>query len=184
MDEDMLMQQVAEGDMQAFRRLVNVHQPRLLRFARRMLPTDTALAEDVVQEAFVRFWCARRRYRPEGQLGCYLLRIVHNLCVDALRDMPRTLSLEAAQELPATNISLHQQVEANALANAVRRAVQELPEQQRSVFILSHYEGFSYAEIARTLECAIGTVSSRKRLAVATLRRRLGTWNEGEEKSR
>ena len=87
-DEDILMQRVVEGDMQAFRRLVSVYQPRLLRFARRMLPTDRTLAEDVVQEAFVRLWCARSRYRPEGQLGCFLFRIVHNLCLDALRDAP------------------------------------------------------------------------------------------------
>jgi RNA polymerase sigma-70 factor (ECF subfamily) len=184
MDEDILMQQVAEGDMQAFRRLVTAYQPRLLRFARRMLPTDRTFAEDVVQEAFVRLWHTRSRYQATGQLGCFLLRIVRNLCLDAVRDAPPALSLETTEDLPAPGGSLHQQAEARALVNAVRRAVQELPELQRSVFVLSHYEGLSYAEIARTLECPVGTVASRKRLAVETLRRRLGAWNEGEDKQR
>ena len=184
MDEDILMRRAAEGDMQAFRRLVTTYQPRLLRFARRMLSTDETLAEDVVQEAFVRLWHVRSRYRPEGQLGCYLLRIVHNLCLDAVRDTPSALALERAEELPAVGTSPHQQAEASALANAVRRAVQELPELQRSVFVLSYYEGLSYAEIARMLECAVGTVASRKRLAIVALRRRLDGWNDREDKTR
>ena len=184
MDEDILMQRVAAGDMQAFRRLVTAYQPRLLRFARRMLPTNRTLAEDVVQEAFVRLWRSRSHYRREGQLGCFLLRIVRNLCLDAVRNAPPTLSLQTVEELPAAGGSLHQQTETSALANAVRRAVQELPELQRSVFVLSHYEGLTYVEIAQTLECAVGTVASRKRLAVAALRRRLSGWNEGEDKQR
>lgn len=182
MDDDILMQRVAEGDMQAFRRLVTAHQPRLLRFARRMLPTDRTLAEDVVQETFVRLWRARSHYRPTGQLGCFLLKIVRNLCLDAVRELSPTLSLETAENLPAAGGSLHEQAEARALANAVRRAVLELPELQRSVFVLSHYEGLTYAEIAQTLECPVGTVASRKRLAVEALRRRLGSWNGEEEK--
>ena len=176
------MQRVAEGDMQAFRRLVIAHQPRLLRFARRMLPTDRTLAEDVVQETFVRLWRVRSRYHATGQLGCFLLQIVHNLCLDAVRDAPAILSLETAKDLPAAGGSLHEQMEARSLADAVRHAVQELPELQRSVFVLSHYEGLTYAEIAQMLECPVGTVASRKRLAVETLRRRLGSWNEGEER--
>jgi RNA polymerase sigma-70 factor (ECF subfamily) len=71
-------------------------------------------------------------------------------------------------------------LEAAALADAVRRAVQALPAPQREVFILSHYEGLSYQEIAGVLGCPLGTVASRKHLALEALRRRLAPWMEGE----
>ena len=56
-----------------------------------------------------------------------------------------------------------------------------LPEPQRAVFILSQYEGLSYAEIAEALDCPVGTVASRKHMAVEALRRRLHLWIEEEE---
>jgi len=174
------MQRAATGDVQAFGMLVKTYQQRLVRFAGRML-ADREHAEDVAQEAFVRLWRARAHYRPQGNFGCYLLRIVRNVCLDVGRSTHPVSPLEDAEGLPAGGESLERQVEAQTLACAVRRTVQELPEPQRVVFVLSQYEGLSYVEIAQVLDCPVGTVASRKRLAVETLRRRLGGWVEREE---
>lgn len=73
-------------------------------------------------------------------------------------------------------------LQAKALSEAVRAAVLALPEAQRTVFVLSQYEGLGYREIAAVLDCPLGTVASRKHLAVETLRRRLRPWIENEEK--
>ena len=82
-------------------------------------------------------------------------------------------SLREADSLATMAVSPAQQVEAHALTRSIRLAVQELPEVQRCVFALSEYENMSYKDIARVLDCPVGTVASRKRLAVEALRRRL-----------
>ena len=183
MDEDILMQRAVNGDVAAFGTLVKAHQQRLVRFAVRIL-SDRERAEDAVQEAFVRLWRTGTHYRPQGQLGCFLLRIVRNVCLDITRTSGAALPLEQAENLPAPGASLQQQVETQAMAEAVRKAVQALPEPQRAVFVLSQYEGLSYMEIAQVLDCPVGTVASRKRLAVEALQRKLSGWMEGEGRAR
>jgi RNA polymerase sigma-70 factor (ECF subfamily) len=180
-DEERWMRRVALGDTAAFGRIVQAHQDRLLRFATRMLGGDRDAAQDAVQEAFLRLWRARMRYQPAGKLPTYLLRVVHNICLDYHRISRPTAPLPLADRLPSGLAGdPHTDCQARALAEAVRRAVWELPEAQRSVFILSHYEGLSYREIATVLECPLGTVASRKAQAVETLRRRLGPWQQEE----
>lgn len=174
MDEDALMGRAANGDTAAFDRLVQTHQQRLLRFARRML-SDGETAEDAVQEAFLRLWRGRARYHPQGCLERFLLRVVRNICLDHERMARPTAPLDddlPAPENPAAKF------EAKSLADAVRKAVGMLPEAQRAVFVLSQYEGLSYQAIADVLDCPVGTVASRKHLAVESLRRQLKPWRE------
>lgn len=177
-EDDTLMQQAAAGEVRAFGRIVARHQIRLVRVAARLL-SDPELAQDAAQEAFLRLWHMRHRYQPSGRLSALLLRITRNVCLDwAGRKETEewTEEREAAQahDDPAA------QAEGGALADAVGRAVGSLPEPSRTVFILSHYEGQSYADIAAALDCPLGTVASRKRLAVEALRRKLAHWVEGE----
>jgi RNA polymerase sigma-70 factor (ECF subfamily) len=174
------MQRVAQGDKAAFGHIVQAHQDRLLRFATRLLG-DRDAAQDAVQEAFLRLWRARARYQPSGRLLTYLLRVVRNICLDYHRANHPTESLTRVEHLPSASAGDPQyDCQTRALAQAVQHAVLDLPEAQRVVFILSHYEGQSYREIAVVLECPLGTVASRKAQAVETLRRRLGAWQNEE----
>ncbi|HZT42630.1 MAG TPA: sigma-70 family RNA polymerase sigma factor [Chthonomonadaceae bacterium] len=84
MEDDLLMQKAAAGDVEAFGQLVQAYQRRLVRFAERMTG-DAEAAEDAAQEAFLRLWRTRATYRPQGSLSSYLLRIVRNLCLDHAR---------------------------------------------------------------------------------------------------
>jgi RNA polymerase sigma-70 factor (ECF subfamily) len=174
------MRRAALGDTQAFGRIVQAHQDRLLRFATRILGGNRDAAQDAVQEAFLRLWRARARYQPSGKLLTYLLRVVHNICLDYHRAYRPTSSLLEADQVANPENDPQSDCQSRALAQAVRRAVLDLPATQRAVFILSHYEGLSYREIASVLECPVGTVASRKAQAVETLRRRLGAWQQEE----
>jgi RNA polymerase sigma-70 factor (ECF subfamily) len=175
------MRRAAAGDALAFGHIVRAHQERLLRFATRLLG-DRDAAQDAVQEAFLRLWRARTRYRSTGLLSTYLLRVVRNICLDYQRAYRPTASLLDADSLPTPAEGDPQSdCQARALVQAVRCAVLNLPEPQRAVFVLNHYEGLSYREIAAVLECPVGTVASRKAQAVETLRRRLGSWQGDEE---
>ena len=178
MDEEILLQQVAEGDTQAFGKLVERYQHRLVRFATRLLG-DAEEAQDIAQETFLRIW--RSRCPVQGALDAYLFRIARNLCLDHFRAHRKTEVLDEATELPLSpEGNPAASVQSSALAELVRRSVQALPEPQRVVFILSHYEQMSYREIALVVGCPIGTVASRKFQAVETLRRRLKPWIEGD----
>ncbi len=175
MDDDALMRRAADGDAQAFGSIVSAHQGRLMRFAARLLG-DSDAAQDAAQEAFLRLWRLRTRYQPRGCLQAYLFRTVRSVCLDYARAARLWEALEEGVDGdapdPATLAQEH------GLADAVRRAVLSLPEPQRAVFLLSHYEGLSYAEIADALDCPVGTVASRKHQATETLRRRLASWKD------
>ena len=189
MDDDGLMRRAAGGDTLAFGVLVRTYQARLVRFAAR-LTGDSDLAQDAVQEAFLRLWRGRATYEPRGCLQAYLFRAVRSGCLDYARTSRPTDALDENAEADAPGpAALDENAEADApgpaalaearsLADAVRFAVQSLPEMQRAVFILSEYEQISYAEIAGVLDCPVGTVASRKHQAVETLRRKLSSWKD------
>lgn len=180
MDDDALMQQVIAGDTQAFGQIVRRYQAQLLRFARRALSSPEQ-AQDVTQEAFLRLWRGRARYQSQGRLDRYLLRVVRHLCLDAMRSERPLDSLEDGAEcIPSRYKALSAAVEAQQMAQEVARALHSLPPSQREVFILSHYEGLTYMEIAHLIGCPLGTVASRKAQAIAALRRKLHAWQEEE----
>ncbi len=169
------MRRAAGGDTQAFGVLVRIYQQRLVRFAARLLG-DSDLAQDAAQEAFLRLWRGRASYEPRGCLGAYLFRTVRNVCLDYARaSRPAEALGEGAEAETSDPAAL---AEARSLADAVRLAVQALPEPQRVVFVLSQYEELSYAEIAAILDCPLGTVASRKHQAAETLRRKLFSWKD------
>ncbi len=129
-----------------------------------------------MQEAFLRLWRLRASYEPRGCLQAYLFRVVRSVCLDYARAARPVEALDEDAALHAPDPAAL--AEAQSLADAVRRAVQSLPEVQRAVFILSQYEQLSYAEIADALDCPVGTVASRKHQAVEALRRKLLPWKD------
>ncbi len=175
MDEDALMRRAAGGDTAAFGVIVQAYQSQLVRFAARILG-DTDAAQDAAQEAFLRLWRGRASYHPRGCLQAYLFRIVRRVCLDHARVQRPWEPLEDGASTPASDPA--NLAQSRSLAQAVRDAVQSLPEPQRAVFVLSQYEGLSYTEIADVLDCPPGTVASRKHLATETLRRKLYSWRD------
>jgi RNA polymerase sigma-70 factor (ECF subfamily) len=127
----------------------------------------------------LRIWQKADRYTGRGQFTAYLLRITRNLCEDMRRRTP-AIGLSEQERESACTLSAHAQAERNALQTAIEKAVHALPPFQRDVFILSHFENFTYAEIADILDCPPGTVASRKHQAVQNLRRALRDWFPGE----
>jgi RNA polymerase sigma-70 factor (ECF subfamily) len=178
-DEDTLMRRAAGGDAQAFGAIVQAYQSRLVRFAMRLLG-DSEAAQDAAQEAFLRLWRLRASYQPCGCLQAYLFRTIRSVCVDYAR-AARPWDAPAEGRAGGTAPDPAVLIQAQSLADAVRQAVQSLPETQRVVFVLSQYEGLSYAEIADVLDCPLGTVASRKHQATETLRRKLFTWRDPDD---
>jgi RNA polymerase sigma-70 factor, ECF subfamily len=176
-DED-LMDLVRGGDSDAFGVVYDRHSTVAFSLAYRMVGRRGA-AETVVQEAFLSLWRSAGRYDAErGSLRTFLLGIVHNRAVDALRrssvhDAKTVDDEEAAERLEAkerTEVEVARREE----AATVRGAVAALPDEQQKVIELAYFGGFSQTEIAEMLNAPLGTVKGRMRLGLEKLRSALG----------
>jgi RNA polymerase sigma-70 factor (ECF subfamily) len=169
-DEE-LMAQAADGDPNAFATLVERHHRSAMNVAYRFLG-DATLAEDVVQEAFLKILSGAGRYRPSARFSTYLYNVVWHLCVDVYRKRrPQSLEALPAQQDPAEGAE--SSVLSDERARLVQAAIRELPVRQRMALVLKHYENLSYEQVARALGCSAGAVESLLVRARRELRARL-----------
>src|SRR3954464_13747909 len=176
-DED-LMQLVRRGDTRAFETVYDRHATAAFSLAYRMTGTRNT-AEDVVQEAFLSLWRSGARYdRTRGSVRTWVLGIVHNRAIDALRRSmvhdKRRASDEGIEERFEAKERTDVQAARREEATGVRSALATLPEEQSKAIELAYFGGFSHSEIATMLEMPIGTVKGRIRLGLEKLRGQLG----------
>lgn len=176
-DED-LMQLVRRGDPRAFEVVYERHSTAAYSLAYRMTGRRGA-ADDVVQEAFLSLWRSGARYdRTRGSVRTWVLGIVHNRAIDALRRSlvheKRRASDEGIEERFAAPDRTDAQVARRSEAAEVHSALATLPPEQSRAIELAYFGGFSHAEIATMLEMPIGTVKGRIRLGLQKLRGQLG----------
>src|SRR5580658_3721850 len=172
-DEE-LMALVREGNAGAFGVVYDRHCNVAFSLAYRMCGRR-ASAEDVVQEAFLSLWRSSAGYdHKRGSVRTWVLRIVHNRAVDALRRgvvrERHTFHEEGAIELLPSCDNTEDQAVDREQAYEVRGALGGLPEEQRRVIDLAYFGGFTHVEIASMLEMPLGTVKGRMRLGLAKLR--------------
>src|SRR5450755_1555573 len=176
-DEE-LMGLVHEGEARAFEVIFDRHSGAAFSLAYRMCGRR-AMAEDVVQEAFLSLWRSGARYdRARGSVRSWVLSVVHNRAIDALRRGVvrdgRTVDDEGLAERVAAPERTDVEVARREEAREVRGALGALPTEQRQVIELSYFGGFTHVQIASMLEVPIGTVKSRMRLGLTKLRIVLG----------
>lgn len=168
LDEQKFIDAAKGGDVQAFNRLVLHHQDVAYNVAYRILG-DPAAAADATQDAFVSAYKAINRYKT-GNFKAWLLRIVNNKCLDALRKQKRhpepsideiTEENESPSFLRDVSDLPEDEAERSELMGAIQACLQGLPDPQRSAVVLCDVEGYDYAEIAEILNVSLGTVKSR-----------------------
>ncbi|HET9125134.1 MAG TPA: sigma-70 family RNA polymerase sigma factor [Solirubrobacteraceae bacterium] len=172
-DED-LMVRVQEGDPRAFEVIFDRHADVAFSLAYRMCGRR-AVAEDVVQDAFLSLWRSGARYdRSRGSVRSWVLGVVHNRAIDLFRrETVRTgkdVSDEEAVRRLAAEESTEREVERREDVTQVRTALMELPVEQRRVIELAYFGGFSHTEISEMLGLPAGTVKGRMRLGLSKLR--------------
>jgi RNA polymerase sigma-70 factor (ECF subfamily) len=175
-DEE-VMQLVQSGNPRAFELLYDRHGGAAFSLAYRMVGNRGA-AEDIVQEAFLSWGRRRRRYdQARGSVRTWVLGIVHNRTIDALRrsmvhDRRRETmeGIEERQEAPErTEVEAARREE----ARNIRDALDTLPEEQRKTIELAYFGGFSHSQIAELLNEPVGTIKGRMRLGLDKMRRQL-----------
>jgi RNA polymerase sigma-70 factor, ECF subfamily len=175
-DED-LMQLVRQGDAAAFEVVYERHATAAFSLAYRMTGRRN-VAEDVVQEAFLNLWRSGARYdRTRGSVRTWVLGIVHNRAIDALRRAlvhdRRRASDEGLEEHVESGARTDVEVARRDEAREVRTALRTLPAEQSRVIELAYFGGFTHTEIASMLDTPVGTVKGRMRLGLKKMRTEL-----------
>jgi RNA polymerase sigma-70 factor, ECF subfamily len=175
-DEE-LMSLVAKGEARAFETIYERHCGAAFSLAYRMC-ASRSLAEDVAQEAFLSIWRAGGRYdRARGSVRTWVLGIVHNRAIDALRRTVVHERRRASDEGIEERFESRERTEVEAArreeAETIRGMLDTLPAEQSRVIELAYFGGFTHSEIAEMLGAPIGTVKGRMRLGLEKLRGQL-----------
>jgi RNA polymerase sigma-70 factor (ECF subfamily) len=173
------MRQIKEGDMEAFRLLVETHQARVIGTITKMLGSETE-AEDLAQQVFIRIWKSAQRYTPKAKFTTWLFRITRNLVFNEMRRRKHFAEPTDDVAEPAERRA-HEPDQAlleGELQSAIQEAINNLPESQRMAIILRRYEEMPYEEIARVMRTTVPAVKSILFRARVELRERLAKYLE------
>jgi RNA polymerase sigma-70 factor (ECF subfamily) len=184
--DEKLMARFQQGDMLAFEALLERHRRPVYRFIRRQVGHPNT-AEDLLQDVFLRLVHRAQSFESRSKFTTWLYTIARNLCIDHLRkqvhrraasldqplgageDQDVTLLSKLAGDEPAPDREAHNR----RLRDCLQRAVEELSQEQREVFVMREDAGLPFEEIARIVEAPVNTVKSRMRYALQNLRTRL-----------
>lgn len=178
-----LDQVTAEQD-QWIAQAIERDQPRLRNYIRKQV-ADFAAAEDILQEVFVELVEAYRLLKPIEQVSGWLFRVAKNRIVDRFRGRrleslsePRygeddEVAVSLEDLLPSADEGPEAAYARSVLLDEIDEALQEMPPEQRAVFVAHEWEGTSFKELAEETGVSVNTLLSRKRYAVLHLRRRL-----------
>ena len=164
-----LVRMARRGDLAAFEELVARYRDKVYARAYSMMRNEDE-AQDLSQDAWVKGWQRLAQFQGDSSFMTWMTRIVINLCLDQLRKQKRqrTESIEALEEdgkverqMPVFNPSPTAGLERRELRQRIDRALAQLSHEHRTVLILHEFEEMEYKEIAKRMDCSIGTVMSR-----------------------
>ncbi|MGH7477694.1 MAG: RNA polymerase sigma factor [Longimicrobiales bacterium] len=178
MDESGLIERVLSGDAAAERELYDAHVDRVYRLAYRLAGSEE-LAQDFVQEAFIRAFSRLGEFRREAALSTWLHSITVSVCLNGLRKVKRFREREADLQLASAIGTLDPEPQPT-LRERLKQAVDGLAEHYRVVFVMHDIEGYTHEEIGAVLGVPNGTSKARLSRARAKLREELreyaGEW--------
>ena len=174
-DLDALLTLVARGDQGAFETLYERLARPAYGLIRKVL-RDPAQSEEVVQEVLLEVWRTASRFDPaRGGAATWVLTIAHRRAVDRVRSEAAAAGREQrTSRVPAAGDAVADSVEATLDAELLRRCLAGLSDVQRESITLAYYGGYTYPEVAKLLEVALGTIKSRIRDGLNRLRDCLG----------
>jgi RNA polymerase sigma-70 factor (ECF subfamily) len=172
---------VTQGDQDALAMLYERYSRAVYSFSLRIVG-DAQVAEEILQEVFVRAWQQGGSFQSaRGSLITWLLSITHNLSIDEVRRRKRRPQKAESEEpesilaaLPDAGPDVEEEVWLSSLRGSIQDALQQLPAAQREAIELAYFQGLTQREIADTLGEPLGTIKTRMRLGMLKLREQLG----------
>lgn len=181
-DEDLVIM-LSKGNSAAFEELYRRFSKRLLNFLLHMLSGNSARAQDILQDVFLRLIEKADLFRPQYRAGSWLFTIAGNLCKNEYRRLSRTSgtayetsdgrSLDSCLD----ELEIIESLDKKKFEKDLYRKLYHMPPENRSTFLLRFQEGLSVKEIAGIMECPEGTVKSRLHYTVKKLAKSLQAYN-------
>ena len=178
-EDELLVREVLRGESGSFDTIVRRYQSIVYAVSYRLV-RNREDALDIAQEVFIKAFRSLHTWQPTGAFKSWLLRIATNMSIDHLRRrsrMPAFVERDAVGQLEPDAVDERARIKEpseraseSELGSAIQVAVDKLPEKQRTVFILRHYEGLSLKEIAEIMNCTEGTVKTHLFRATGKLR--------------
>lgn len=175
--EQTLVSRVQTGDFAAVEELYGRYSRQAFGLALKILNSNEA-AEDAVQDAFLRFWKQPKSFdSSRGRFSTWLLSVVHNLCIDQIRrkrNKAVSIDQQEAQEhlnyMADEQVAIEEEVWLGMQRTVIRKAMNDLPLEQRRVIELAFFKGLTHQEIAQETSQPLGTVKSRIRQGLMKLK--------------
>ena len=170
-DDTSMLTRIGQRDENAMEAIFRRYSGPVYSVALRVL-RDTGQAEDILQEVFLQLWRKPAAFvQNRGSLGAWLVVIARNRAIDVLR---RRKPSDSVDDVVLTSpINVADEAERNIAMQRVRGVIANLPEEQRRTLNLAYFEGLSHTEIASRTGDPLGTVKTRIRQALITLRKAL-----------
>ncbi|MEW6126276.1 MAG: sigma-70 family RNA polymerase sigma factor [Acidobacteriota bacterium] len=167
------------GKRQAFHTLFEAYKDKVYSIALHF-SGEEAMAKDITQQVFLKLFTTIKQFRFDSQFSTWLYRIVANACIDEQRKRRRFIPFAQGVEVRdmIASGSQEERLIQRQISDSVRAAIGDLSPKLRLPILLKYVEGLSYEEIAETLGCSIGTVSSRLNRGHKALARKLGHLRE------
>ncbi len=187
MHEKELIEQIKRNDEQAFTKLINTNKEQVLRIAMGFVH-DKSLAEDIVQDVFIKFWEIREDFELTAKFSTWLYRVTINMSLNVVRKakFSRVFSSFSGKYNDEGNKTSYESVindesqksvdevfKQEHIKIALKNAIDSLPKKQKTAFILSKYQDFSYKEISEIMELSISSIESLLHRAKTNLQKKL-----------
>lgn len=158
-----ILEACRRGDREAFRVLYETYKDRVYSIAFYFFHADADAAGEVTQQVFLKLMREIVRFRGDAAFSTWLYRMVVNACVDRSRGRRRDALTEdpVVLDCVAAGTSHEESLAQHELASSVQQAIATLPAKLRAAILLRYFDELSYADMARALNCSIGTVASR-----------------------
>ena len=167
-----LIRRVTGGDESALAILYDRYASLVYSMAKRVLD-DSSAAEEVVQDIFYQFWRTAPKFdSARGSLAGWLLVMARNRSIDRLRRR-RGAAEEIQEDIAGLSLNLETAAAQNELMSKVKIFLEELPASQRSALEMAYFEGLTHSEIAQRTGEPLGTIKTRLRTSIESLKKRL-----------
>ena len=174
---------IIQGDREIFRK-VYLGYYDMLNHLCFQYTHNADIAQDIIQDTFLRLWEIRKEINTETNIGNFLYTIAKNKCLNYLRDQQTILKIQKSRDFleKQFNIEALQEVgdqwlQFEELKILIKSVIERMPEGISKAFILSRYEGMKYKEIAQHLNISVKTVEARISKALVLLRKALDDYN-------
>ncbi|MFD1631629.1 RNA polymerase sigma-70 factor [Pseudopedobacter beijingensis] len=173
-NESELLMKIAEGDESAFCELFDYYQKYVFSFGRKLMRSNE-IAEEIVQDIFIKIWERKEKLREVDNFGGYLNILVRNHSFNLLRQLAYRQKTGAEMVLSYSDEDNHTQqtIDYRETLRILEEVLDTLPEQQKTVYRLCHLEGLKYEEAAAKMNISVATVHYHMKLALKSIRSHL-----------